>query len=134
MAEWMAPGSTTPQRRTLGLEPNISAVLSYLILLPPITPLMILLLEKEDRFTRFHAWQSFFLGTIFGLLIFAFEMLASTASLFSHPLEVLFNALILATSVGAFGLWILLLIRAYQGATIKLPIIGDEAARRAWKD
>jgi uncharacterized membrane protein len=134
MAELMAPGSTTPQRRTLGLEPNISAVLTYLILLPPITPLILLLLERDDRYTRFHAWQSFFLGTIFALLIFSFEMLASTASLFSHPLEVLFNALILTTSVGAFGLWILLLIRAYQGATVKLPIIGDEAARRAWRD
>jgi uncharacterized membrane protein len=130
----MAPGSSTPQRRTLGLEPNISAVLSYLILLPPITPLILLLLERDDRYTRFHAWQSFFLGTIFALLIFSFEMLASTASLFSHPLEVLFNALILTTSVGAFGLWILLIIRAYQGATVKLPIIGDEAARRAWRD
>lgn len=134
MSDSPAPASTRTQLETLGLEPNIAAVLGYLVFLPPITPILVLLLEKEDRFVRFHAWQSLLLGLTSFLAIFTLEMFASASSHFSHVLELIFNALILATSAGSFVLWLLLLLRSYQGVSVKLPIIGDEAARRVWRE
>ena len=68
------------------------------------------------------------------LSIFGLETLASAVSFFSHPLEVMLNSLMLVVSGSAFGLWLILLIRSFQGIAIKLPIIGDEAARRVWGD
>lgn len=124
---------SVPQQ-TLGLEPNIAAVLAYLVLLPPITPVVVLLLEKENRYVRFHAWQSLFLGLTSFLTILTLETFASASSHFSHALEVFFNALILLASAGSFILWLLLLIRSYQGTSVKLPLIGDEAARRVERE
>lgn len=118
----------------MGIAPNLGAVLSYLVFLPPITPIIVLLLEKEDRFIRFHAWQSLFLGIVCLLSIFGLETLATAVSFFSHPLEVMLNSIMLGVSGLAFGLWLMLLIRSFQGIAMKLPIIGDEAARRVQED
>lgn len=124
---------SVPQQ-TLGLEPNIAAVLAYLVLLPPITPVVVLLLEKENRYVRFHAWQSLFLGLTSFLAIFTLETFASASSHFSHTIEVFFNAMILLAAGGSCILWLLLLIRSYQGVSVKLPLIGDEAARRVERE
>ena len=59
---------TGASHRTSGLEPNIAAVLSYLVMVPPITPVIMLLLEKEDRYVRFHALQGLLLGVLRDLL------------------------------------------------------------------
>src|SRR5690625_3042137 len=38
------------------LEPNIAGLLCYLVW--PITSIIFLIIEKENRFVRYHAWQS----------------------------------------------------------------------------
>ncbi len=47
------PATTTS---STGLAPNVAAALSYI--LGPITGVLFLVLEKENRFVRFHAAQS----------------------------------------------------------------------------
>ena len=123
-------------RQTLastGLEPNIGALLSYALMVPPITPIVMLMLEKDNRYIRFNAYQSLFLGIFTAGGIAALEMLAFAAGAVARPLEILLNALIFSGGGIAFILWIYLLAKSFYGKTVKLPIIGDEAARRAWK-
>jgi len=121
-------------RRTSGLEPNIAAVLSYLVMIPPITPVIMLLLEKEDRYVRFHALQGLLLGLFAFLGILGLEMVAQAIGFVSRPLEIILNIAIFLSGSGMFLLWIYLLIRAYQAKSVKVPIIGDEAARRVLRE
>jgi uncharacterized membrane protein len=122
------PPSTRPQ--TLGLEPNIGAVLSYLIMVPPIMPLIVLLLEKEDRYVRFHALQSAFFGVICFVALIALQLVGSALGEFFHPLGVFFNVFVTLLGLGVFGLWLTFLYKAYRGESFKVPVVGDEAARR----
>lgn len=123
-----------PNRSTSGLEPNIAAVLCYLIMIPPITPVIMLLVEKEDRFVRYHAIQSLIFGLASLIGIFGLEMIAQGLGQIARPLELMLNAVILLAGGGVFCLWLLLLVRAYQGQSVKIPVIGDEAARRVLGD
>ena len=121
-------------RTTLGLEPNIAAVLCYLIMIPPLTPIIVLFLEKENKFVRYHAVQSLIFGLMSLAMIFGLEMFAQAAGQIARPVEIMLNALILVAGGGVFASWLALLFAAYQGRALKIPIIGDEAARRILKE
>ncbi len=64
-----------PRRQTTGLAPNIAALLSYLVPVPPITGVILLLLEKEDGFVRFHAMQAVIFGASCLILTLALQLL-----------------------------------------------------------
>ena len=108
---------TTQNARPSWLTPQVLAVLAYLGGL--ITGIVILALEKEDRFVRFHAMQS---TVTFGIVFFAH--LAMTG------LPVLGRALYFPFVAGVAALWIFLMIQAFNGQRYKLPYIGDFAERQ----
>ncbi|MBA7602709.1 hypothetical protein ES703_09805 [subsurface metagenome] len=103
-----AGGSTT------GLEPNIAGLLCYLG--GWITGIVFLVLEKKNKFVRFHALQSI---VTFGVLTVASGLL-SWIPFFGG----FFNAII---GILAFILWILLMVKAYQGELYKVPVAGHVA-------
>ncbi len=111
---------------TLGMAPNTAAGLSYLGVW--ITGIIFFLLEKKNRFVRFHAMQSIlFFG---GLSVL--DIILSIAEGFSPGLL----ALGLTCLSGIIGLvafigWIVLMINGFQGKYFKLPIVGDYAERYA---
>ncbi len=103
-----------------GLEPNVAGLLCYV--LGWLTGLIFLLIEKDDDFVRFHAAQSI---VVFGALaiidfVFWFFLYAVPMFWFLFPLMWL---------LGLVGLvlWILLMVKAYQGEEFHLPIAGDIA-------
>jgi uncharacterized membrane protein len=61
-------------------------------------------------------------------------MMARAAGLFFHPIEILLDILFIALGGGIFTLWIALLFRSYQGLTVKIPVLGDAAARQMGQD
>jgi uncharacterized membrane protein len=107
-----------------GLEPNVAGLLCYL--LGWITGLIFILLEKENGFIRFHALQS---TITFG----AFTVLQIFFSLFDWVpvLGIIFFVFQILLGILAFILWIVLMVKAYQGERYKLPIAGDLADRQA---
>jgi uncharacterized membrane protein/ribosomal protein L40E len=111
-----ATGSTT------SLEPNIAGLLCYV--LGWITGLVFILIEKENKFVRFHAMQSIVTFGAFTVLSILFSILQQV-----DVIWVLFWILQLVTGILAFVLWILLMVKAYQGAKFKLPIAGDFAEK-----
>lgn len=117
---------------SVGLQPNMGAVLSYVLMVPPVMPLIMLLLEKDNKFVRFSAWQSLFFGLFVIAGIAGLEMLAFSAGHVARPLEVLLNVLIFAVGAGSAMTWVNLIIKAYQGKSVRLPIVGNEAAKRTW--
>ena len=99
-----------------GMNQNVAGLLCYLA--GWITGLIFFLIEKENRFVRFHAMQSII---TFGALTVLFIGLGFIP----------FVGWILMPFLGLaqLVLWILLMVKAYQGETFKLPVIGDMAEK-----
>ncbi len=101
-----------------GLEPNVAGLLCYV--LGWVTGLIFLLLEKEDKFVRFHAIQSIVVFGALTVVNFIFMFIPFIGWVISW-----------IVGVAAFIFWIILMIKAYQGQKIKMPIAGDIAEKNA---
>ena len=104
------------------MEPNIAAALSYL--LSPLTGILFFLIEKENKFVRFHAFQSI----LFGAAVFVAWMIAGA-------LTVIVIGLILMPiiSIGALVLWLILMYKAYSNEEYELPFLGKIAKDQVYK-
>ena len=100
----------------MGLDKNVAAALTYV--LGWVSGLIFLLIEKEDQDIRFHAMQS---TITFGILT-----IASMVPLIGWILSPLVMIL-------AFILWLVLIIKAYQGERFELPLIGPFARKQLGK-
>ena len=107
----------TLDKSSTGLEPNVAGLLCYV--LGWITGLVFLLIERDSKFVKFHAWQSIY---VFGAL--------TIIGLILGWIPVIGLVLGWIVSVLAFILWIVLMVRAYQGATYKVRWLGDMAEKR----
>ena len=105
-------------KTSTGMAPNVAALLSYLIGI--VTGLIFYLVEKENKFVRFHAMQSI---VTFGAL-FVLGMALTVIPVIGWAMLPLLWVLDLV-------LWILLMVKAYQGETFKLPIAGDFAEKHS---
>lgn len=118
----------TPGQGT-GLTPNIASLLSYICM--PITSIVFVLVEKENADIKFHAWQ----GTIFGvgyiLFILALQILTAILGAIWSILGIIVGFFVPIVGLAAFVVWIVCLIKAYQGERWKIPYIGDIAAKKA---
>ncbi|MFC1873935.1 DUF4870 domain-containing protein [Chloroflexota bacterium] len=109
---------------TTGLEPNIAGLLCYLG--GWISGIVFLVIEQENKFVRFHALQSI---VTFGALTVASALL-SWIPFFGD----FFSAII---GILAFILWIILMVKAYQGKLYKVPVAGhvaDGILPVTWRD
>jgi uncharacterized membrane protein len=106
------------EKTSTGLDANVAAALSYLVGF--VTGIIFLLVEKENKFVRFHAMQS----TLVFAGIVAIDILLQIVPILG-ALVVVFVVI----PASAF-LWLLLMYRAYQGDEFKLPLVGQMAADR----
>ena len=104
------------EKTSTGLTENVAGLLCYV--LGWVSGLVFLLIEQENKFVRFHAMQSII---VFGTLTIANFILGWI------PLIGTFFAVII--SVIGFILWIVLMVKAYQGTKFKLPWSGDLAEK-----
>jgi uncharacterized membrane protein len=106
------------EKTSTGFNANVAAALSYLVGF--VTGIIFLLVEKENKFVRFHAMQS----TLVFIGIVAIDILLQIVPILG-ALVVVFVVI----PVSAF-LWLLLMFKAYQGEDFKLPLVGQMAADR----
>lgn len=112
---------------SMGMQANTAAGLSYVA--GWITGLIFFLGEKQNRFVRFNAMQSILLYAAITIIYIVLSFVA-TALLFTGLWTVVL-LLEWLVGLGAFVLWIILMINAFQGKYIKLPIVGDYAEKYA---
>lgn len=107
-------------KTSLGLEENIEGLLCYV--LGWVTGILFLVLEKENKFVRFHAMQS--LVTFLGLFVIAVVIG-----------WVPFIGWIISILIAPLGLilWLLLMYKAFKGERFKLPVVGDFAEKQISK-
>ncbi|KKU57056.1 MAG: hypothetical protein UX79_C0024G0005 [candidate division WWE3 bacterium GW2011_GWB1_47_11] len=112
MDENEKPVNTKPYN----LAPNVEAALAYL--LTPITGVIVLLAEKDNKFVRFHAMQSI----LFGVVVFAASFIASVLTI------VLIGIILIpVVTIASVVLWLLLMWKAYNNVEYELPILGKIA-------
>jgi uncharacterized membrane protein len=105
-------------KSSTGLDENVAGLLSYLF--GWITGLIFFLVEKDSKFVRFHAMQSI---VVFGTF--------TVASIVFRLIPFIGWVLQIILSILALVLWIILMIKAYQGEKYKLPWAGDIADKHA---
>ncbi len=112
---------------TIGLAPNLAGALAYV--LGPITGLALLVLEKDNRFVRFHAAQSIAVSIVMFIVSFLLSILGSVLAF----VPVLGWAVALLVSIGVafvgFFLWLYLMWQAFQGHSWHAPVAGGWADR-----
>ena len=112
--------------------PNVAGALTYLLGL--ITGILFLVIDpfKNDRFVRFHAFQSIFFNVAWIAFWIVWTIVGLTLSAISHGLFFIIQLPVnLLITVGGFCLWAYLMYSAYQGKTFQIPIIGPLAAKQA---
>lgn len=123
--------SSAPQPRTAaanvvsGLPENIAGVLAYFIL--PAIVFLVIEPFKRNRFVRFHSFQCLL---AVGVLILAQLALVLLGKVMPLLVLSLYGLLILAE----LTLLLLLLYKAFQHETFKLPALGDIAETLAAKN
>jgi uncharacterized membrane protein len=130
------PAVSTPvistSAATISSQPkdNLIAALAYVTFIPAI---VFVLIEpfKRSRFVRFHSFQSIFLTVATVLVAIAMRMLYSVLTLIPVAGYLLAWLAVAVTVLGWLILWPVLLVKALQGETFRLPIIGDLAEKRA---
>ena len=113
------------------------AAISYILGI--ITGIIVLLVsEREDKFTRFHAIQSIFLcialfviSIILGLITFLLGAPFWGMGMMNYSSSIAMSAGLLLAGViwtlygiGVFVLWLYMIISAYSGKKTMLPVIG----------
>ncbi len=109
------------RRKALGaahprLEPRLAAVLCYL--LGVISGVILLTIERKNRFVRFHALQSI----LYSALVVVVLLTLTLAGL---------STLSDALGLTAVGVWLFLMYRAALGDWFQLPGLGWLAERSA---
>ena len=107
-----------PERSSTGFDPNVAAALTYG--LGWITGVVFLILERENRFVRFHAMQSTIVFLALSVLCIVLQSIPILGMLIAVFIVIPFSAV----------LWLVLLFKAYQGEWFKVPVAGDMAEQR----
>lgn len=126
-----APQYAAPAAST-GMTDNLAAALSYL--LAPLMGIVFLVIApyNQNKFIRFHAFQAIFFGVacigLWIILSFATMALFMAMGGFMWTILLMFRMLIW---LACFGIWLLLVYKAYNNEKFKLPVIGDLAEKQA---
>ena len=113
-------------KSVFGLSENIAAAASYIF--GPLSGIVVLVMEKENKFVRFHALQSiiwFLILMVAGWLLNAVGSIFGVIPLIGFIVNL---ALWPILSLGTLLYWVskaYLAFRAYNGASYKIPIIGE---------
>lgn len=136
-----APGGSPPPSSSSplgGMDPKIAAAISYIW----IVGVIFFILEKENKFVRFHALQSILFGVGNSIVMFLLAIIAIVLSIafgiggamVGGGIESLISILVglmwlLFWLIGLlmFAGLIFAAVKAYQGQKFKLPIIGNIA-------
>jgi len=121
------------EKTSTGLQQNIAGILCYLI--GWITGLVFIILEKDNRFVRFHAMQSIFVFGAFTILSIVLTSLIGITGI-TGPIGafgMLLRSIHRLIQILGLLLWILLMVKAYNNEYYKLPFFGEMAEEQLRK-
>lgn len=102
------------KKSVFGFNENVAGMLCYALFF--FSGVVILVMEKENRFVRFHALQSTLWFMILGV--------ASTVAGWIPIIGGLIGSVIFLVTILS---WLFLMFNAFMGRRFKIPMIGDTA-------
>ncbi|MGE4018198.1 MAG: DUF4870 domain-containing protein [Pyrinomonadaceae bacterium] len=122
-------------KTALGLDTNVGALLCYLpvCLISLIYSIIVLVTEKDNKFMRFHAFQSLIISVIYIVVMVVLQVVGTGIAIATNSsiLGLLFSLVTLVVVVAFLAAMIYGCIKGYQGQKFKLPIVGDMAEKWA---
>ncbi len=112
------------EKTSTGLDENIAGLLCYL--LGVITGIIFYVIEKENKFVRFHAMQSI---VVFGSILIINWVVIPIVMMIPILGWVIGMLLGLVVFIVSIVLWVLLMYKAYKGEKYKVPFAGDFAEK-----
>ncbi|MCK4268317.1 MAG: DUF4870 domain-containing protein [Actinomycetia bacterium] len=114
------------------MDPKLAALLAYLF--GWVGGLIFYIIESKNKYIRFHALQSILfnvsvsiafilLGVVFGIL----GAIPGIGVVFA----LLGGLIYFGLAIGSLVVWIILMVKAYQGEKWLLPVIGDIAEQNS---
>ena len=127
-----AGAGAVPATGSTAMSSNVAGLLTYI--LGFITGIIFLVIEpyKNDKFVRFHAFQSIFLSAIW--IGFRIVWGYIVMGLFWNPFSGLWGLLRLVSmliSLAFLACVLFMMYKAYNNERFKLPVIGELAAKQA---
>jgi len=107
------------KKSSTGLDENVAGALCYLGWW--VTGIVFLVIEKDSKIVKFHAWQS--------IISFAAITILSVVIGVIPVIRLLGGLVWLAGVI----LWAFLMYKAFKGEQFKLPFVGDLAEKQANK-
>jgi len=124
------------EESSMNIEENVASLLCYLAWW--VTGILFFAMENKNKTVRFHAIQSILIflpiSIIGWILIGPLGVSYSTGSVFGVPIRTptlspFYYVGVLIYVLGVI-LWLILMIKAYQGEKFKVPIVGDIAEKQ----
>lgn len=117
--------TTEKKKTTMGLDENVAGALCYV--LGFITGIIFLVMEKDNKFVKFHAVQS--IATFLPLMVIGW--IISSAMFWSLSMIWMVGMVSSLIFLIELILWLVLMMKAFQGEKFKLPIVGDIAEKQS---
>ncbi len=123
-------------KTALGLDANVGALICYLgnlvCALGLIYSIVVIVTDKTNKLTRFHAFQSVLLtvaGIVIGipLYIIMFVGIFIDAQIGAPLLTMIMGLVLMVFGLAMFVLTVLAAIKGFQGQIYKVPVIGNLA-------
>jgi len=120
------------QKSALGLDGNVTALIGYII---GIVALVLIFIEKDNKFVRFHAIQSVLWAVVYIVSIIALAIIGTIVTMvlaqISGGLATIVSLLLMLLYIGLFfgfiGGLIFAAIKAFGNSEFKLPVVGKMA-------
>ena len=117
---------------SLGMAPNVAGLLCYVpCCIGFIFSVVAAIVEKKNRFVRFHAFQSLLLHAAFFVFWFGLWVLQiALATIDLGAVGLLLSLVGMVVGVAFLGMTVFMMIKANGGEEFELPVIGPMA--RQW--
>ncbi len=126
-----APPAAAPSAASTGLTSNVAGALAYFTFIPAII-FLVVDPYKNDKFVRFHSFQSIFYCVVLVGFSIVWAILAMILGIVSMGfLAGVMFLISLIIHLGFLCFWIFLMYKAYQGQYYRAPGIGGLAAKQA---
>jgi len=118
-------------KTALGLDPNVGSLICYLNICIPagfIYSIIVLITDKTNKLTRFHAVQSLLWTAASVVVIIVFQIFIAVVAIASQSGAVgLLGLLIWVIALGFLAFGIFAGVQGNKGQIYKLPVVGNMA-------
>ena len=124
------PGSRSTGSTNLGVAPNVGGLLCYApCCIGLIFSIVAVIVEKQNRFLRFHAFQGLLFHGALIVLVIAVQIALIVIGFVSAGLALIGHMLWLLVGLGMLAVEILLMVKAYNNEEYERPTLGQMARK-----